>query len=347
MTRHVLYASGLVLLLDMVGCSGPPGPDTPRSIEQGLCDNDPNDPCCPGSPIILDLEGNGFDLTDAAGGVHFNLNPAGDTEQISWTSAKSDDAWLALDRNGNGIIDDGTELFGNFTLQPASESRHGYKALGVLDQNLDDVIDSKDAVFNDLRLWQDVNHDGVSQAAELTTLQAHGIIGLGVKFTGVRTTDAYGNLFRYSAEVIRTPDSHVAPLSYDVFLVTQRMDQKARDQGAVDSNGAVTVADLPPETNCPGDGGGDPVPTAKWKCDATCNLMQINPGADCSGPDGDGRVRGTGQGTSSRAACSAAERDANSKVPAGCYKRHCHCDCNKGNEHTTYDDDFMTTITGG
>src|SRR5690349_5060316 len=166
-TRHLLYVCGLALVLDLVGCSAPPGPDTPRSIEQGLCQNDPNDPCCPGSPIILDLEGNGFDLTDAAGGVHFNLNPAGDTEQISWTSAKSDDAWLALDRNGNGVIDDGTELFGNFTLQPASESQHGYKALAVLDQNRDDVIDAKDAVFNDLRLWQDVNHDGVSQAQEL------------------------------------------------------------------------------------------------------------------------------------------------------------------------------------
>jgi hypothetical protein len=346
MNRRYTYALGLVMIADVVGCSGAMGPDSPRSIEQGLCQNDPNDPCCPGSPIILDLEGDGFDLTDAAGGVHFNLNPAGDTEQLSWTAPKSDDAWLALDRNGNGVIDDGTELFGNFTPQPSSDSLQGYKALAVLDLNHDRFIDSKDAIFGDLRLWQDRNHDGVSDPDELSTLDAHGILGLDVRFTGARETDEHGNLFRYSAKVVRAADSTVGPLSYDVFLITQRLDQRAREEGAVQSNGEVSLASLEPDPSCP-DGGGDPVPTAKWTCDATCNLMQTNPGNDCSGPDGDGRVRGTGTASSSRAACTAAEKDANSKVPAGCYKRHCHCDCTKGSDHTTYDDDFMMAIIHG
>lgn len=232
MTRSYAHAIGLVLLLELNGCSGSAGPDTPRSIEQGLCDNDPNDPCCPGSPIILDLNGDGFDLTDLAGGVHFNLNPSGDAERISWTAPGSDDAWLVLDRNGNGVIDDGTELFGNFTAQPSSDSPQGYLALAALDLNHDKVIDSEDMIFNDLRLWQDRNHDGVSDPDELSTLGAHGILGLDVRFKGHRQTDAHGNLFRYSANVFRAPGSRVGPMSYDVFLITQHLDQQAREQGA-------------------------------------------------------------------------------------------------------------------
>jgi len=337
--RSYAGAVGLVLLLESNGCSGSAGPDTPRSIEQGLCANDPNDLCCPGSPIILDLDGDGFDLTDLAGGVHFNLNPSGDAEPISWTAPGSDDAWLVLDRNNNGVIDDGTELFGNFTPQPSSDSPQGYLALAALDLNHDEVIDSEDMIFNDLRLWQDRNHDGVSDPDELSTLGAHGILGLDVRFKGHRQTDAHGNLFRYSANVFRAPGSRVGPMSYDVFLITQHLDQQAREQGVFHSNGAVSMAAVGPDHSCSSGGGGDPGPGASWTCDASCNVQQIDPGAQCPN-----RVTGRGSGTSSRAACTAAEKDANSKVPRGCYKRHCHCDCTKGSATATYDDDFMMAI---
>lgn len=243
-----------VLLVCGAGCGSP---EIETKIEQSLCVSHPDDPCCPGSPIIIDVEGNGFDLTDFAGGVHFNLNTSGDSEQISWTAPGSDDAWLVLDRNGNGKIDDGGELFGNFTPQPPSDNRQGYAALAALDRNHDGVIDSGDMIFKDLRLWQDRNHDGVSDPGELSTLQSHGIIGLDVRFAASRKVDEHGNLFRYSANVLRTPDSHVGPLSYDVFLITRSLDLQARKQGALQSNGAISLGDVDPDPTCGGGGGGD------------------------------------------------------------------------------------------
>jgi hypothetical protein len=237
------------------GCDGSTEPALTRAIEQGLCQSDPDNPCCPGSPIIIDLAGNGFDLTDVTHGVRFNLNPTGDFEQVSWTAPGSDDAWLALDRNGNGVIDDGTELFGNFTPQPSSNSRQGYLALGVFDLNRDDAIDTRDAIFAQLRLWQDRNHDGVSSANELATLDAHGIVGLGLRVTGERQTDEHGNLFRYSAHVFRAPGSRVGPLSYDVFLITELLDRQAREQGALQANGSVSMASVEPDPFCGGGGG--------------------------------------------------------------------------------------------
>jgi hypothetical protein len=246
----------VVFLCSVSGCNESKEPEMTGSIGQGLCTAHPDDPCCLGSPILLDLDGDGFDLTDLAGGVRFNLNPSGASEYVSWTAPGSDDAWLALDRNGNGVIDDGTELFGNFTPQPSRDVRQGYLALGVFDLNHDNVIDSRDPIYYDLRLWQDRNHDGVSDVSELSTLEAHGIIGLDVRFASHWKTDKYGNLFRYSASVFRAPGSHVGSLSYDVFLITQRLDQEAREQGAFQPNGAVSMAEVDNVICDDGGGGG-------------------------------------------------------------------------------------------
>ena len=134
-------------------------------------------------PLVLDLDGDGLEITPLSKGVLFDAN--GDALKTGTAWVGSDDGLLVWDRNGNGTIDTGVELFGDETLLANGEkATHGFAALSELDTGSlvdgitvgagDGVFDAQDAQYNTLRIWRDLNQDGVSQANELQTLAQSG-----------------------------------------------------------------------------------------------------------------------------------------------------------------------------
>ena len=122
-------------------------------------------------PLTLDLDGNGIETLASNGhkGALFDHSNDGIRTATGWVS--KDDGLLVHDRNGDGVVNNGGELFGDNTLLKNGErATNGYQALADLDENGDGKVDAADSAFAKLRVWRDLNQDGISQEGELLTL---------------------------------------------------------------------------------------------------------------------------------------------------------------------------------
>ena len=141
------------------------------------------------SPIILDLNGDGVHSTGLDAGVAFDVNNDGTSNNTGWVSAQ--DGLLVRDISGDGVINDGSELFGSGTSDgQGGRTSDGFEALSLLDDNRDAVIDSNDAAWGELRVWRDLDTDGFTDNGELVSLESLGVQSLNLTYT---TSDATEN----------------------------------------------------------------------------------------------------------------------------------------------------------
>jgi hypothetical protein len=190
------------------------------------------------SPIILDLDGDGVETTGVTDGAYFDHDKTGFAEQTGWASA--DDGLLVIDRNSDGIINDGGELFGDRTLlQGGWAGANGFEALVELDTNLDGKVDANDAAFSQLRIWQDMDGDGYSSGDELFTLDEMDIVSINTGYATSSYVDPNGNEHKQVGSF--TWNDSTTGTATDVWFQTDNTYTIANEWLDV----SETIADLP------------------------------------------------------------------------------------------------------
>ncbi|MFH5734051.1 calcium-binding protein [Pseudomonas aeruginosa] len=143
-------------------------------------------------PLALDLDGDGLETVSSNSGITFDFDGDGLKTGTGWVA--KDDGFLVWDRNGNGTIDNGGELFGvDFVKSNGQKASDGFDALRDLDSNRDGIFDVKDEQFGELKIWQDLNQDGIAEANELKSLDGHNITAINLDIEK-STEDNNGNL---------------------------------------------------------------------------------------------------------------------------------------------------------
>jgi len=165
----------------------------------------------PVAVLVLDLAGNGTQLTNIAGGVFFDLDGTGKPVRTAWTAQNADDGFLVLDVNENGRVDDGSEILGSGQRRFTGNARLAVVEALVLAQGFplsattrppDEFpgiawINREDKVYSQLRIWCDVDHNGQSEPGELRSLPDLPISAIYLSFLrsrdGKPTVDDYSN----------------------------------------------------------------------------------------------------------------------------------------------------------
>jgi len=180
---------------------------------------------CLSSPLVIDLDKNGFHFSGPDGAVYFDLQGSGEQMLLQWVSENGDDAFLVQDLNENGIVDDGSELFGNGTrmlLLGEQLAINGFVGLSQFDDPLlggndDGRISSDDDVWQRLLLWLDANADGISSLDEMTPIDETALSQIGIIPRESRRRDAHGNWLRYWSRVYLNRNHSFLPM-VDVYF---------------------------------------------------------------------------------------------------------------------------------
>ncbi len=175
-------------------------------------------------PIVLDLEGDGLDLLSVDEGVSFDMTGTGESQQTGFISG--DDALLFLDENGNGLLDDGNELFGD-----QDGYTDGFAELASYDDNQDGVIDAQDSVYANLQVYQDLNGDGLCSTDEVQTLAEAGVEAIFLNATQVDEEDESGNKISAVSSFL-TSDGEVGQVA-DVLFAVQTEDGGAESDAVI------------------------------------------------------------------------------------------------------------------
>jgi len=189
-------------------------------------------------PLALDLDGDGIETLGQNDAVVFDHSGANRVNGTGWV--KRDDGFLVLDRNDNGTIDNGGELFGIDTVMSnGQKAKSGFQALADCDANFDGKIDANDAVFANLRVWQDADEDAVTDAGELKTLAELNIESISVTAVAQTVNLGNGNVTSGSASFTRTDGT--TGTTYNLDLAVNTYKRAYKDDLSI----PVAYADLP------------------------------------------------------------------------------------------------------